>query len=433
MSKKPNKKKEDQEEKKAKKPFSRREKRLLGGLIAVAIVAVVGTGAGFGLYFQSKVPSGAAAKIGDEYIAEEDVETYIEQYRASYSIEDDTSFATFLSAYSMSLSDFRKDAIDTLALNYIVDETAQEMGLEPTDEEVEEQLEATKEAYSLGDDDTWEETLETYGMTEDDLREQYRINLEQEAICEEMVEVPDEASDDELLAYMQSYLADTTQKHAYRIVFSGDDMDAQAEACMEEIEALEADGNLNTETFSELALEYSTEEGVEDTGGSYAWSGGSMSDTCKEALEYIDVGSCSEIESIDDEGTEEIYYCDSEYTFGSSDDLTEIPDDVPDELMDEIEASTIEILWDSDCEDYLYGLLEDASITYYPMPQNASYNIYNDSGDDDEDAEDNENTAEEVIEEVESQSEEEDTTATEEAATEEEATEESTDSGSSEE
>lgn len=119
-----------------------------------------------------------------------------------------------------------------------------------------------------------------------------------------------------------------------------------------------------------------------------------MSDECKEALEYVDVGSCSEVESIASEGTEEIYFCDAEYTFPSSEELTEIPDDIPDELLEEVEASTVEEVWDDECDAYLQQLLGQAEITYYAMPQDAFYNIYADDSDDSDDADGDEDGSE---------------------------------------
>ena len=372
----------------AKRPLSKREKGLVAGIAAALVVAVAAVAVAVVLPTGgSDAPDGAAAKVNDSYIYEEDVAEWIEQYRITYSLEDDDDFLDALSEDDENAAMFRITVINQLALSLLINQTAEELGVTPSDEEAQEQIDALKQSLAFGDDDIWTETLESYGMTEEGLLAQYKTNLAEEAICEAVVEYRD-PYDSELLSYIQSYLAGTTQKHAYYIVFEVND-DETVEACQAELEALEEAGELTVDTFSDLAVEYSVETDVESTGGSYAWSGGNMSDEAKEALEDVEVGSYSEATTVttsDDVEYVQIYFCDEEYTFADASDMDELPDDVPDELMDEISEATAEAVYESNCNSYLAWLLASAEITYYPIPQDASYNVTAYTLTDDEDA-----------------------------------------------
>ena len=387
--------------------FSVREKVLVCVAAVLAIVAI----AGFVMFANATPGDDVAASVNGTAIAEEDVATWIAQYRASYSLSDDDDFADYLNSSSTTVSSVRITAIDQLALNMLILERAEELGVTPTEAEAQEQLEAVKESMSLGDDEVWAETLEEYALTEEDLLEQYTVNLAQEAICEADVDLRD-ATDDELLSYMQSYLAGSTQYHAYRIMFTGDDASDEVYEVYELLETMQDDGELTVETFSTMAVQYSDEETVAETGGSYAWSGSEMADEVKDAIEDATVGALVSVEYVEDDAAYEIIYCDTSYSFADSDSLTELPDDVPDALMAEIEDAAAEVVYDTNCSDYLAWMLAQAKITYYPMPDDAAYNVnlsagISDDADDDESDADDEDADEEDADETDSADEDE--------------------------
>lgn len=354
------------------------QRRAAGGLTlrervlaAVAAVAVVTAVVSLVLYNTACVPPQAAAKVNSSYINEEDVAAWLAQYRAANSVSDDTDFASYLRSESLTVSDLRQDAVNELALNLLVTARAEELGVTPTDEQAQEQADAAKESYAFGDDEVWAQTLEQFNLTEEQLLEQYKVNLAQDAVC--AADVPEhEATDDDILAYTQSYLADTTQKHVYRIVCSGDDAEQRAQECYEKLQALKT---VNAKKFAKLARTYSDEADVEETGGSYAWSGSSMDDAVKNLLDGLEVGQYSEVTEGDDEGTYLIVYCDEDYTFPAADELEEMPDNMPDGLAEAVAEATADALWRIDCNAYLAALLANAAVTYYPVPADAAYNV----------------------------------------------------------
>ena len=349
---------------------STREKVLIVALV-IALAAAV---CGFVLYFMVKTPSNIAAKYGNSTITEERVASWIDQYRVSSQLTNDDDFANALTSQNMTVAAFRLNVIDQLILADLVEAKAASLGISVSDDEVQAKLDEVKSSF--GDDETWEATIENYGLTEADLRAQYKTNLLQDALCEKEVPTRD-ATDDEIISYMQNYLASTTQKHVYRVVFTGDDADTRAKACLAELNKAKEAGTLDAAAFEKIAKAESDEENVAETGGELGWTGsGKIGDEISEIIEYIAVGSLSDVESISDDNATEIFFIDTEYTFPESSEITSIDElEVPDELLDAVKTAAANIGWQSDCTAYLAKLLADTKVTYYPIPENAAYNV----------------------------------------------------------
>lgn len=349
-----------------------REKFFLATTIILAIAAAIG----FGLWRTSLVPDGSAAKVGDTYVTEADVATSINQYRATYSLTDNTAFASALAQQGLDANSFRKKIIDDKATAILVDARAKELGVVPTDDEINAKYDSMKSGMSFNSDEIWQQTLEQYGLTEEGLRDQVRIGLEKTALYEAEVEVGT-ASDADTLSYAQSQLAGVTQKHFYRIMFTGDDATTRAYAARTELAAMRDAGTLSTETFSQKAREISNDADAAQTGGSYAWAVELSSDTdLSDVASSLSVGELSEVESVSADNATVILYCDTSYTFPSSSDISSLKaSDVPESLWALVKDQASDTLWQSQCSAYLSNLLMNGQVTYYPMPANASYNI----------------------------------------------------------
>ncbi|MCD8199689.1 MAG: SurA N-terminal domain-containing protein [Coriobacteriaceae bacterium] len=336
----------------------------------IAIVAIIAAVVGFVLYAGARVPADAAGKVDADFITEDEVGTWIGQYRAQYGLEDDADFAQNLLSQGYNVSTFRQNAINQLAMNAVIDAKAHELGITASDEDIQAQLDTAKANYAFNDDDVWAETLESLHITDEGLRKQYETNIFEDGILE--AEVPEqEPTDEDIAAFMGEYLAGTTQKHAMRIVFSGDDASERAQECHKKLTAAQKDGKLDKDTFASLAAEYSDEE------ADYAWSGNSMDDDIMETVDNLDVGEASGIESIEADDAEEIIYVDEDYTFPKAKDGEDyaIPSDIPAGLLQEVRDADAQTLWQTACDNYLANLLGDAKITYYPMPDDAPYNV----------------------------------------------------------
>jgi hypothetical protein len=345
-------------------------------LAAAATVFLLAAALGFYLYGSSQVPQDAAAKVDESYITEKRVADWIAQYRAAYGLEDDADFAASLLSQNLNVGTFRQNTINQLALDDIVERRAGELGIDPADEQAQAQVDAMRQNMAFGDEGVWADTLSTYGLSEESLLVRYRTNLMCQAVLEADVarRLPTE---DELLSYIQEYLAGTTQKHASRIVFSGEDALARAQDCSSRLTELKDAGSLDTTAFAELARELSDEADADTSGGAYAWSGSTVMDAdVMDVLKYLEVGAFAGPQSVAADDALEIIYCDAYYTFAAQADIGSLTlADVPSSLLELIADAATEALWTSDTNAYLAGLLAAAKITYYPAPDDAAYAV----------------------------------------------------------
>jgi hypothetical protein len=343
-------------------------------LIALTVIALIAAVFCFVLYNGTRVPADAAAKVNDSYLSEERVATEIAQYRLAYRLEDDTDFANALLAQNLNVGTFRQNIINQLALSDLIGKRAEELGITPSDDEVQARLDATKRSLAFDDDKIWAETLATYGLSVDLLRAQYLYDLKQQAVLEADV-THREPTEQEELAYIQQYLSNTTQKHASRILFVGEDAFTRAQECYDWLQG-EADeeGHVTAETFAAALQKYSNEEGVGATGGAFAWSGSRLlSDDVMTILERLDVGSFSRPQDAEANNALEILFCDEDYTFPAADSI--VVSDIPETLRALIDEVASEALWTQDCSAYMATLLLNARITYYPAPTDARYAV----------------------------------------------------------
>ncbi len=350
-----------------------REKGLVVLSVILAIVAVVG----IVLWRLAVVPSDAAAKVGDTYITESEVASSINQYRSSYSLTDNSSFASALASQGLNANTFRKQIIDEKATAMLVKARAKQLGLEPTSDEIDAQYNTMKSNMSFGSDEIWQQTIEQYGMSEDTLRDQILVGLEKQALYNAEVE-RQSASDSDTLSYAQSNLGGISQNHYYHMVFTGSDAQTRAKAAYDELTAMKEAGTLSAETFSQMARERSNEENVAQTGGSFAWAVEiADNEDYYEICDDLKQGELSYPTAIESNGgATEILYFDTTYTFPSSSSISSLTKaDVPESLWEVIRSKASDSLWESSCEAYLSNLLMAGKVTYYPMPDNASYNI----------------------------------------------------------
>ena len=345
--------------------------------LVTTIIAVVAAAVGFDLWRTAVVPDDAAAKVGDTYISESEVASSINQYRSSYSLTDDTTYASALAQQGLTPNTFRRQVIDELATSKLVEARAKELGLVPTDEEVDAQYNTAKSSMSFNSEEVWKQTLEQYGMTESALRDQIRVSLEKQNLYEAEVS-RQEASDADALSYAQSQLPGVSQSHYYRMVFTGSDAATRANAAHDELAAMKSAGTLNADTFAQMARERSNDDDVASTGGSFAWAVEISSDEDLAGLATgLAVGDLSEAGTVESDGDAvEILYCDTKYTFPSSTEISSLTaSDVPASLWAVVKSQASDSLYSTACSTYLSNLLANGKVTYYPMPANASYNI----------------------------------------------------------
>lgn len=346
-------------------------------LLVIAVIAIAAAICFGVLYSQTKVPDDAAAKVSNTYISEDEVTDYVAQYRLAYGLTDDSTWANYLTQQGITATTFRQNCINDLSLSSMILEEAERLGVTPSDEEVDEQINAMKSSIAFGDDETWKNTLEAQSITESALRKQLKVNLAQTAVGKAAVERPT-ATDDETLSYVQSKLAGVKTKLSYRIFFYGDEADSKAKECYERLEKAKKD--MNTDVFSGFALSYSMEDNVQETGGYQGWlSTETTSTEYAEILNDLKPGEFSGLEGISEDGytnVVQIIYCADEYTFPNSKKISKFKKkDVEESLWETVRESASDILWSNAQSQYISNLLTKADITYYPAPHDLPYAV----------------------------------------------------------
>lgn len=344
--------------------------KLLALIAVVAVIAAVVLGV---LYAQARVPSWAAAKVGDTYIAESDVAAYIQQARSATSTTDDAAFSSYLQSNNLNVASYRNNCINQLAMNQLINKRADELGVTVEDSEVDEQINSYKESMAFDDDSIWQDTLSQQGLTEDDLRDQISINIKKQRLYDKEV-TKEDAGDDETLSYIQQSMAGKELKHAYRIVFTGDDGWDRAQQAYKQ---LKATGKVSAERFLSLAQSCAAKDQTSLQQGDYLWSDdSSMPEGVSDELDKLAVGQYSEPTTIDADDATEIVYCVEDYTFPNSEkiqnlELTKLTESLVEHMRDKASDS----LYSTDCSNYLDWLLSSAQVTYYPIPADAAYNV----------------------------------------------------------
>lgn len=204
---------------------------------------------------ETKDPKVVIAKVGEAEILQEQLTQemlYIEQLLTMQYGEDFMSNADAKAVY-----DAQKDQI----VNYLIEtqlvlQDAKGLGIEVTDEQVDEEVKIGKE--QLGSEEAYKSFLEQQGMTEEELRAYLKENLIIGQVLEQVTK--DVAvTDEEVSKYYEDNKAEFT-------VGAGADMSHILVPTEEEAKNIKKEYEAG-KTFEELAAQYGT-DGTKETGGS---------------------------------------------------------------------------------------------------------------------------------------------------------------------
>ena len=230
--------------------------------------------------------NGVAATVGSKTISEETITNYIETYRSSYNLDDDTTFASMLSMYGMTPESFRETIVDMFVNRELVLLAAEEKGLSIDSATIDDYVNQMKANYS--DDASWQTALKNAGLTE----QEYRDNIEYSLLYQELSSsfgVAEEPTDEQVLTVAQEnlkYFANA--KRSSHILFDLTDKETA-----EEVLAKINDGSLD---FATAASEYSTDTSSAAKGGDVGWDLlTSFVSEYQTALDNLSLGQVSEI------------------------------------------------------------------------------------------------------------------------------------------
>lgn len=297
-----------------------------------------------------------AATVNGTEVAEADVTTYIENFRASSSLQDDATWAQWLSDNSYTAETVRTEVVNYYVDQELLKQAAQERGITVDAAKVDEAVQSAKAGYES--DEAWQEALKASNTSEEAYRAQVELSLIQSAL-QDSFESSEAPSDEAILEKAASY---SGAKKSSCILFASDDKDTAQEA-LDRIESGEISFADAMEDYSEAAIEGSGDKGWDKLQ--------TLSADYTDALADVEKDDVSDLVE-----TEEGIYliaCTDEFTV-PEEGLTEVSR-VPEDLLAAV-RSTLDTSGSSNGYNEWYAdFKEKAEITINDMPEGVSYAV----------------------------------------------------------
>lgn len=144
-------------------------------------------------------------------------------------------------------------ALNTLIANKIIDLEAKSQNIEVTDEDVQKEIDKISEQY--GGQETFEQFLEMYGTSLDDIKENIKVNAKIEKLLGPDVKI----EEDEMKAYFEENKESFGEKEQVKASHILVDSEDKAKEVKEKLQA--------GEDFADLAKEYSIDTSNNEQGG----------------------------------------------------------------------------------------------------------------------------------------------------------------------
>nr|WP_244834279.1 peptidylprolyl isomerase [Clostridium sp. BJN0001] len=248
-------------------------KKLKKFIVAIAVFAL--SSSFVGCKMVQKTPEAISktvvAKIGTDTITKGDIDDYLtksgivdslkQQYGEDYESNSEAK---------EQLTKQKQQALETLVAEKITLKKSDELGLTPSDDEINQQIDDSLEKLKSAYGDNYESALENAGITEDEYKEQQRKNVIMTAVIQDMVKDV-EVTDDDVQSYYDenkdtqfSTGAGATVAH---ILIAEKDGDGNIDYDASLTKANEVKSKLNAgSSFADMAKKYGT-DGTKDNGG----------------------------------------------------------------------------------------------------------------------------------------------------------------------
>lgn len=155
---------------------------------------------------------GVAATVNGTAIGENDVTNYIAGFRAASGYEEDADFAEWLVSAGYTPESLREATIDYFATNELIEQACKENGVEVTDEEVDAQF--AEYAEQAGGEETLVSQIQEEGVTVDDVKNNIKASMMQEALASKVVTDAPKADDETVLQMVKLYYPDAVDEDA---------------------------------------------------------------------------------------------------------------------------------------------------------------------------------------------------------------------------
>jgi parvulin-like peptidyl-prolyl isomerase len=228
-------------------------------LLIVTSLAVVA--AGCGGTTTVNLGSDDAAVVGSKKVTKEQFQTLMGQAEKSYEAQK----RPFPKPGSIEWEQLKGQAITFLVQRAEFEQEAEDMGVDVTDEKVDQRIDQLKKQFYGGSDERYKKTLEQQGLTEDQAREQVRAQLISEGLFKKVTDNV-EVSKEEIKSYYNTHKTQYGQpesRDVRHILVQKKDLADRLYAQLK--------GGAN---FPTLAKRYSKDPGSASTGGKLTVSKG---------------------------------------------------------------------------------------------------------------------------------------------------------------
>lgn len=183
--------------------------------------------------------------------------------------------------YDLMLKQNGPQILDALIVQKIVDFEMEKQKIEVSDEDVKAELDKMKERY--GGEDSFNMALVQSGITEEDMKEDLKMNLKLKTLVEPYIEISEED--------MKNYFEENKENFGEPEQVKASHILVDSEETAAEVKDKLKDGK----DFAELAKEYSTDPGSKENGGELGYFGrGQMVPEFEESAFNLEVDEISE-------------------------------------------------------------------------------------------------------------------------------------------
>lgn len=292
-----------------------------------------------------------AAVVDGTVITQDEVDARVWQRRSADGLTSEESYESYLQSAGITAWDVRRDAIEDLVRDALVEKDAASRGITVSDAEVDADIDQLRSRYPS--EGAWLEALGTSGYDEDSYRRAIRSSMLTSRLRAAVV--PDEEpTQTEVAQYAVAFAPTLAGRRSSMILFSQDDHEL-AEQVYQQLQ----DGA----DFAEMAREYSI-DGSAPAGGDVGWDSlGSFDPAYQEALDQLEPGEMSPI--VQTRFGYHIILCTDRYepTYeeDGSVDLADIPGDLMARMVDSMRSSLAEQRFSA----YLSTLLSKVTLAVF--------------------------------------------------------------------
>ncbi|MDO5044291.1 MAG: peptidylprolyl isomerase [Coriobacteriia bacterium] len=290
------------------------------------------------------------ASINDENITSSQIDREVLAIKRAYSIQNDDQWNDFLVNQKLSDEELRKNILNGLVNSTLIKQAAEDQNIIVEDADVDQSITALKSNYP--DENSWEEALHASGYTEESYREAVKSTLVAQRL-QKSLSASIELKPEEFRQFCENTAPNYSGRKSSHILLANDDLEG-AKLVLDKLK--------NGADFASLAEEYSKDFGSAKDGGNVGWDFmSSFVPEYQQALNELDKGEISDI--VQSQYGYHIIKCTDTFNLDKSKDIS--LDEIPLDIQEVFKNTLIDILSAQEFNSYLNTLKDQADITYF--------------------------------------------------------------------